>query len=154
MPGFNGTGPLGQGPMTGRGGGYCVLEMIPGTRGPTSVRGFAGLAAAPGGNALFVPPEVSGLRQWGAGPTTLSAGAYYGPYPATGSVPLIRPQAAPYGIATSYAPMFLPYHLGPFYGPAHGRRLLPVYAGGRGSGGGIRRGASGRGRRGWFGHYW
>jgi len=25
MPGFDGTGPLGQGPMTGRGQGFCVL---------------------------------------------------------------------------------------------------------------------------------
>ena len=24
MPGFDGTGPMGQGPMTGRGFGYCV----------------------------------------------------------------------------------------------------------------------------------
>lgn len=24
MPGFNGTGPLGAGPMTGRGSGYCM----------------------------------------------------------------------------------------------------------------------------------
>jgi hypothetical protein len=26
MPGFDGTGPLGQGPMTGRGMGFCVLQ--------------------------------------------------------------------------------------------------------------------------------
>ncbi len=25
MPGFNGTGPLGMGPMTGRGLGYCAI---------------------------------------------------------------------------------------------------------------------------------
>ncbi len=27
MPGFDGTGPLGLGPMTGRGMGFCVLPM-------------------------------------------------------------------------------------------------------------------------------
>lgn len=27
MPGYDGTGPRGRGPMTGRGDGYCVLEM-------------------------------------------------------------------------------------------------------------------------------
>ena len=27
MPGFDGTGPLGQGPMTGRGDGFCVLTI-------------------------------------------------------------------------------------------------------------------------------
>jgi hypothetical protein len=42
MPGFDGRGPLGLGPMTGRAGGYCVLK-VPDTPGePQS--GFAGLA--------------------------------------------------------------------------------------------------------------
>lgn len=27
MPGFDGTGPRGQGPMTGRGMGYCVMPL-------------------------------------------------------------------------------------------------------------------------------
>jgi Family of unknown function (DUF5320) len=27
MPGFNGTGPRGMGPMTGRGMGYCVIPL-------------------------------------------------------------------------------------------------------------------------------
>lgn len=27
MPGYDGTGPLGYGPMTGRGRGYCVIEL-------------------------------------------------------------------------------------------------------------------------------
>jgi len=27
MPGFDGTGPLGMGPMTGRGMGYCVMPL-------------------------------------------------------------------------------------------------------------------------------
>jgi len=31
MPGFNGTGPLGQGPLTGRGRGYC---MVPADNNP------------------------------------------------------------------------------------------------------------------------
>lgn len=29
MPGFNGTGPRGQGPMTGRGMGYCAMPVLP-----------------------------------------------------------------------------------------------------------------------------
>ncbi|MDD4168660.1 MAG: DUF5320 domain-containing protein [Desulfotomaculaceae bacterium] len=32
MPGFNGTGPAGMGTMTGRGRGYCISNIIPGTR--------------------------------------------------------------------------------------------------------------------------
>jgi len=31
MPGFNGTGPRGMGPMTGRGMGYCAVPL-PGSR--------------------------------------------------------------------------------------------------------------------------
>jgi len=27
MPGFNGTGPRGMGPMTGRGMGYCIIPL-------------------------------------------------------------------------------------------------------------------------------
>ena len=27
MPGFDGTGPTGQGPMTGRGRGYCIVPL-------------------------------------------------------------------------------------------------------------------------------
>jgi len=28
MPGFDGTGPLGQGPMTGRGQGFCFFDIF------------------------------------------------------------------------------------------------------------------------------
>jgi hypothetical protein len=31
MPGFDGTGPIGKGPMTGRGMGYCAVPL-PGSR--------------------------------------------------------------------------------------------------------------------------
>lgn len=45
MPGLDGTGPFGLGPMTGRGMGYCVM------RTPSSVSmmgwGYAGLRAWP-----------------------------------------------------------------------------------------------------------
>jgi len=29
MPGYNGKGPMGQGPMTGRGRGFCVQRVTP-----------------------------------------------------------------------------------------------------------------------------
>lgn len=46
MPGFDGTGPRGLGPMTGRGEGYCAFTLPePGTEG--SAYGYAGLAGAP-----------------------------------------------------------------------------------------------------------
>ena len=44
MPRFDGTGPQGGGPMTGRGEGYCVLEL-PGPGEAAS--GYAGLQGMP-----------------------------------------------------------------------------------------------------------
>jgi hypothetical protein len=45
MPGYDGTGPKGQGPMTGRGGGYCLLKI---PRSPGELRtGFIGLSGKP-----------------------------------------------------------------------------------------------------------
>lgn len=47
MPGFDGTGPRGMGPMTGRGEGYCAFTIpAPGTG--ESAYGYAGLASVPG----------------------------------------------------------------------------------------------------------
>ena len=48
MPGFDGTGPRGRGPMTGRAGGYCLLS-IPDAPGEPKT-GFAGSA----GNAVTI----------------------------------------------------------------------------------------------------
>ena len=45
MPGFDGTGPLGRGPMSGRGRGFCVLRF-PSGPGETVV-GYAGRAGWP-----------------------------------------------------------------------------------------------------------
>ena len=47
MPGFDGTGPLGQGPMTGRGLGFCVLTTS--EENPGQIKGFAGLQSVPVG---------------------------------------------------------------------------------------------------------
>jgi len=44
MPGFDGTGPRGAGPMTGRGEGHCVMELPEPGR---PVSGYAGLAGVP-----------------------------------------------------------------------------------------------------------
>jgi hypothetical protein len=43
MPGFDGTGPLGLGPMTGRGMGYCVMPLPQPKRGRIQY-GFAGIS--------------------------------------------------------------------------------------------------------------
>ena len=58
MPAFDGTGPRGLGPMTGRGEGYCAVAFpSPGTgRAPY---GYAGLAGTPVQPALG-PVEGTG----------------------------------------------------------------------------------------------
>lgn len=40
MPAGDGTGPMGMGPMTGRGAGYCAGYDAPGWAGPVPGRGF------------------------------------------------------------------------------------------------------------------
>ena len=45
MPGYDGTGPKGRGPMTGRGGGYCILKLPGSPDEPLS--GFAGQSGYP-----------------------------------------------------------------------------------------------------------
>jgi hypothetical protein len=56
MPRFDGTGPRGGGPMTGRGEGYCVLEL-PGPGQPS--RGYAGLEGMP----VHLEPPAAELGQ-------------------------------------------------------------------------------------------
>ncbi len=45
MPRFDGTGPLGKGPMTGRGEGFCVLRKS--RDRPQHVEGFVGAQGKP-----------------------------------------------------------------------------------------------------------
>jgi len=45
MPGFDGTGPQGQGPLTGRGEGYCAVRL-PDEAGQPAY-GYAGLQGMP-----------------------------------------------------------------------------------------------------------
>ena len=40
MPGGDGTGPAGMGPMTGRAAGYCAGYLVPGYMNPVPVYGF------------------------------------------------------------------------------------------------------------------
>ena len=45
MPGFDGTGPRGYGPITGGGRGFCILKMPDTANEP--ITGFAGLSSRP-----------------------------------------------------------------------------------------------------------
>lgn len=40
MPGFDGTGPRGMGPMIGRGSGYCMKKVFPDTHLTAPIPGF------------------------------------------------------------------------------------------------------------------
>ena len=45
MPGYDGTGPRGEGPLTGRGDGYCVIELPEDPE--RTATGFLGLDGVP-----------------------------------------------------------------------------------------------------------
>jgi len=71
MPRGDGTGPMGQGPMSGRGAGYCAGYGAPGYANPAGGRGFAGRGLGRGWG-----------RGWGRG---LGRGYGYGWAPAWGA---------------------------------------------------------------------
>lgn len=73
MPRGNGTGPLGMGPMTGRGAGYCAGFPAPGFTNPLGGRMGLGLARD---RALlpYSPWHLGGFPQMGYPPNL----AYYG----------------------------------------------------------------------------
>jgi len=60
MPRGDGTGPLGHGPMTGRGMGYCVVNLPEDGGEP---RGYAGAAGRPLGTDNPAPGELGAIRE-------------------------------------------------------------------------------------------
>jgi hypothetical protein len=69
MPRFDGTGPEGGGPMTGRGEGYCILEL-PESDWPA--RGYAGLEGARV-HVKDAPPNRKGVHARVAAPVAWPA---------------------------------------------------------------------------------
>ena len=57
MPGGDGTGPQGMGPMTGRAAGFCAGYPVPGYANPIGGRGFFGRGRGFGGGGW-------GRRNW------------------------------------------------------------------------------------------
>lgn len=85
MPGFDGTGPRGRGPMTGRGMGFCVLwesNSVP--------AGLAGVQGRPVGDINVEQKEVinmprgDGTGPVGSGPMTGRAAGFCAGYPVPG----------------------------------------------------------------------
>jgi hypothetical protein len=96
MPGGDGTGPMGMGPMTGRAAGFCAGYGVPGYMNPIPGRGFGmgygrGRGFGGGGRGRRNWFYATGLPGW------MRAG--YG-YPAGGGaapVTGVPAYAAPYG---------------------------------------------------------
>ncbi|MBT7163472.1 MAG: DUF5320 domain-containing protein [Victivallales bacterium] len=88
MPGIDGTGPRGDGPMTGRGMGSCVLRFEPG-KTPT-ITGFAGAAGRPihwsrsQEKENQTMPRGDGTGPMGMGPMTGRATGYCAGYASPG----------------------------------------------------------------------
>ena len=62
MPGGNQTGPMGMGPRTGRGAGYCSGYGTPGFANPSSGRGF--VAGMGRGRGVWGRGSGGGGRGW------------------------------------------------------------------------------------------
>lgn len=61
MPGFNGTGPMGKGAMTGGGRGFCSLPLDSQTGGPWAGRRFFNGGCGRGRKNRFYG---AGLSEW------------------------------------------------------------------------------------------
>jgi hypothetical protein len=168
MPGFDGTGPLGQGPMTGRGQGFCVLTSS--EENPDEVKGFAGLQSVPvgqinrnfenTGKEVINMPLGDGTGPAGLGPMMGRAAGFCAGYPVpgymnpAGSAGWVNPAMGRAGFYGSRVPVFGPYGGGMYgYGagyvmPYGGRGLRRGFGFGRGFGRGWGRGRGG-GRRVW-----
>ena len=164
MPGFDGTGPLGQGPMTGRGQGFCVLTSS--KENPGQVKGIAGLQGVPVGQVnenfentgkeVINMPFGDGTGPAGLGPMTGRAAGFCAGYPVPG---YMNPAVGGAGFYGAGMPAVGPYGAGVYgYGMPYGGYGMPYGGWGRrGFGFGFGRGFGrgwGRGRRrGRFG-YW
>ena len=91
MPGGDGTGPAGMGPMTGRAAGYCAGYGVPGFMSPVPGRGYWGWGRGGGGWGRRNWFYATGLTGW----QRAAAG-----WPAFGGpVPGYVPQPTPFGPA-------------------------------------------------------
>ena len=62
MPGFDGTGPRGQGPMAGRGEGYCALVIPESGQAPYGYAGLQGTPVRPGAPVTRPMPGTRFVR--------------------------------------------------------------------------------------------
>ena len=158
MPGFDGTGPSGQGPMTGRSRGFCALRISEGN--PVKVKGFAGLQGMPVSDKVenfenierevINMPFGNGTGPAGLGPMTGRGAGFCAGYPVPG---YINPAMGRAGFYGSGVPAIKPYGAGLYgYRSPYGGWVAPWFRRGFGFGRGFSRGR-GRGRS-RFGYWW
>ena len=96
MPGGDGTGPGGMGPMTGRAAGYCAGYPTPGFMNPVGGRGFFGGGGGFGGGGWGRGFGGRGRRNrfYATGMPGWMRAGYGTPYPAAGGYGM--PSAAPF----------------------------------------------------------
>jgi len=92
MPRGDHTGPLGQGPQTGRAAGYCAGYDMPGYMNPMPGRGFWGRGRGGGGgrgwrNRFYATGLTGWQRGWPGG-----GWLWNEPYPAAYGAPLPTPE--------------------------------------------------------------
>lgn len=75
MPGGDGTGPMGMGPMTGRAAGFCAGYGTPGFASPVPGRGFRGYGGGRGRRNWFYATGLTGWQRAGYG-YPVPAGAF------------------------------------------------------------------------------
>ena len=69
MPGGDGTGPAGMGPMTGRAAGFCAGYPVPGYANPVGGRGYWGWGRGRGFGRGFRSARAGyGWPAWGGSP--------------------------------------------------------------------------------------
>ena len=159
MPGFDGTGPSGRGPMSGQGRGFCVLKIS--YAKPSQLKDIAGLQGMPvdhidknfenDSKEVISMPFGDGTGPAGMAPMTGKAAGVCAGYPVPGYMNPVIGRAGFYG---SGIPAIGPYGAGTYvYGMPYAGWGNPWFRRGFGFGWGFGRGW-GRGRgRGRFG-YW
>ncbi|MEA2062906.1 MAG: DUF5320 domain-containing protein [Gemmatimonadota bacterium] len=83
MPGGDRTGPMGQGPMTGRAAGYCTGNPVPGYTNPVAGRGAVGFGRGGGFGGggrgyrnRFYATGLTGWQRAAGGAPAYAAGAF------------------------------------------------------------------------------